>query len=264
MGKGKLAKFAEMETFKNVFQYPYSVVSNVRFEMQGHWRDDYFHNDHPIVLELGCGRGEYTVGLARLFPECNFIGVDIKGARMWTGARQALQEQLGNVAFLRTNIEIIDRFFAPGEVQELWLTFSDPQMKNARKRLTSTFFLERYRRFLADGGVVHLKTDSNFLYQYTLEMVKANHLPLCVATDDLYGAHDDGGLEPASDDPTAQKILSIQTYYEGMWMERGLNIKYLKFLLPHEGELHEPDVDISRDDYRSYRRESRSPKTTGR
>lgn len=268
MGKGKLAKFAEMETFKNVFQYPYSVVSDEPFAMRGRWRDEYFHNANPIVLELGCGKGEYTVGLARLFPECNFIGVDIKGARMWTGARQALQEGLGNAAFLRTNIEIIDRFFAPGEVQEIWLTFSDPQMKNPRKRLSSTFFLERYRRFLADGGVVHLKTDSNFLYTYTRELVKANRLPLCVATDDLYHAHGDGAeagaaLATASDGPT-QKILSIQTYYERMWMERGLNIKYLKFLLPHEGALDEPDVEIERDDYRSYHRDSRSPKKTAR
>ena len=129
MSKGKLQKFAEMETFKNVFQYPYSVMENVPFEMKGKWREEYFHNDNPIVLELGCGKGEYTVGLARMFPDLNFIGVDIKGARMHTGAKQALEEELSNAAFLRTNIEIIDRFFDPGEVQEIWLTFSDPQMK---------------------------------------------------------------------------------------------------------------------------------------
>ena len=136
-----------METFKNVFQYPFSVLENVPFDMKGHWCDDYFKNNHPIVLELGCGKGEYTVGLARLFPDVNFIGVDIKGARMWTGAKQALAEGLDNVAFLRTNIEMIDRFFAPDEVREIWLTFSDPQMKNARKRLSSTYFMNRYRRF---------------------------------------------------------------------------------------------------------------------
>ncbi|MBS5614695.1 MAG: tRNA (guanosine(46)-N7)-methyltransferase TrmB, partial [Prevotella buccalis] len=124
MGKGKLEKFAEMETFKNVFQYPFSVLENVPFDMKGHWCDDYFKNNHPIVLELGCGKGEYTVGLARLFPDVNFIGVDIKGARMWTGAKQALAEGLDNVAFLRTNIEMIDRFFAQDEVREIWLTFS--------------------------------------------------------------------------------------------------------------------------------------------
>ena len=167
MSKGKLQKFAEMETFSNVFQYPYSVIDNTPFAMKGHWRGEYFHNDNPIVLELGCGKGEYTVGLAKLFPDVNFIGVDIKGARIYTGAKQALEEGLKNVAFLRTNIEVIDRFFDKDEVQEIWLTFSDPQMKNPRKRLSSTFFMERYRRFLSDGGVIHVKTDSNFLFTYT-------------------------------------------------------------------------------------------------
>lgn len=250
MGKGKLAKFAEMETFSNVFQYPFSVVDNVPFEMKGHWREQYFKNNHPVVLELGCGKGEYTVELARLYPEMNFIGVDIKGARMWTGAKQALEAGLKNVAFLRTNIEIIDRFFAESEVQEIWLTFSDPQMKNAHKRLTSTFFLNRYRKFLVDGGIVHLKTDSNFLFTYTTCMVKENKLPVVFLTEDLYHTE---GL-----DEETHKILSIQTYYESMWIERGLNIRYMKFLLPQQGELVEPEVDIPLDDYRSYHRPKRS------
>ena len=250
MGKGKLAKFAEMETFSNVFQYPFSVVDNVPFEMKGHWRELYFKNNHPVVLELGCGKGEYTVELARLYPEMNFIGVDIKGARMWTGAKQALEAGLKNVAFLRTNIEIIDRFFAKSEVQEIWLTFSDPQMKNAHKRLTSTFFLNRYRKFLVDGGIVHLKTDSNFLFTYTTCMVKENKLPVVFSTEDLYHTE---GL-----DEETHKILSIQTYYESMWIERGLNIRYMKFLLPQQGELVEPEVDIPLDDYRSYHRPKRS------
>ena len=250
MGKGKLAKFAEMETFSNVFQYPFSVVDNVPFEMKGHWREQYFKNNHPVVLELGCGKGEYTVELARLYPEMNFIGVDIKGARMWTGAKQALEARLKNVAFLRTNIEMIDRFFAESEVQEIWLTFSDPQMKNAHKRLTSTFFLNRYRKFLVDGGIVHLKTDSNFLFTYTTCMVKENKLPVVFSTEDLYHTE---GL-----DEETHKILSIQTYYESMWIERGLNIRYMKFLLPQQGELVEPEVDIPLDDYRSYHRPKRS------
>ena len=215
MGKGKLAKFAEMETFSNVFQYPYSVVDNVPFEMQGHWREMYFKNNHPIVLELGCGKGEYTVELARLYPEMNFIGVDIKGARMWTGAKQALEAGLKNVAFLRTNIEIIDRFFGKDEVNEVWLTFSDPQMKNPRKRLTSTFFLNRYRKFLVNEGIMHVKTDSNFLY-------------------------------------------------ERMWIERGLNIRYVKFLLPQQGVLREPDIEIPLDEYRSYHRPKRSSLNTNK
>lgn len=256
MGKGKLEKFAEMETFKNVFQYPFSVLENVPFDMKGHWCDDYFKNNHPIVLELGCGKGEYTVGLARLFPDVNFIGVDIKGARMWTGAKQALAEGLDNVAFLRTNIEMIDRFFAPDEVREIWLTFSDPQMKNARKRLSSTYFMNRYRRFLMDGGVVHLKTDSNFLFTYTSLMVEKNQLPLVQKTADLY--------HTAEVDEATRRILSIQTYYESMWMERGLNIKYIKFRLPHEGQLEEPDVEIPLDDYRSYHRSKRSGKATSK
>lgn len=256
MGKGKLAKFAEMETFRNVFQYPFSVLEQVPFEMKGHWCEHYFGNRNPIVLELGCGKGEYTVGLARLFPEMNFIGVDIKGARMWTGAKQALEEGLTNVAFLRTNIEIIDRFFAAGEVEQIWLTFSDPQMKNAHKRLTSTYFMERYRHFLVDGGLIHLKTDSNFLFTYTTCMVERNSLPLIFRTEDLYHAE---GIDEAT-----RNILSIQTYYEAMWMERGFNIRYMKFRLPQTGDLQEPEVDIPLDEYRSYHRPKRSGKTTAR
>ena len=263
MGKGKLAKFADMETYENVFQYPYSVVEHVLspkgesvaripFDMQGHWHEQYFHNQNSIILELGCGKGEYTVELAKLYPDMNFIGVDIKGARMWTGATQALNEGLKNVAFLRTNIEIIERFFAPGEVQEIWLTFSDPQMKNPRKRLTSTWFMNRYRKFLIDGGIIHLKTDSNFLFTYTTYMVEKNHLPLLERTDDLYHS--------SHLSPLTSRILSIQTYYESMWIERGLNIKYLKFRLPQEGVLEEPDVEIELDDYRSYHRDKRSSK----
>lgn len=254
MGKGKLAKFADMERYENVFQYPYSVIDDVPFDMKGHWRDMYFHNDNPVVVELGCGKGEYAVGLARMFPNINFIGVDIKGARMWTGATQAINEGLKNVAFLRTNIEIIDRFFSTDEVQEIWLTFSDPQMKNPRKRLTSTYFMERYRRFLVDRGIIHLKTDSNFLFTYTRLMTEHNHLPVLMCTENLYG--DDN---PTMDEAT-KSILSIHTYYEQMWIDRGLNIRYLKFLLPREGELTESEIEIPLDEYRSYRRDKRSGK----
>ena len=250
MSKGKLAKFADMETYENVFQYPFSVVEHVPFEMKGHWREQYFHNDHPIVLELGCGKGEYTVELAKLYPDTNFIGVDIKGARMWTGATQALHEGLKNVAFLRTNIEIIERFFSENEVQEIWLTFSDPQMKNPRKRLTSTYFMERYRKFLVDGGIIHLKTDSNFLFTYTTYMVEHNHLPVLLSTRDLYSED--------SENSEYSEAASIQTYYESMWIARGLNIKYMKWRLPRTGTLSEPDVEIELDDYRSYHRTKRS------
>lgn len=246
MSKGKLAKFADMAAFPHVFEYPFSVVDNVPFEMRGAWNERFFKNNHPIVLELGCGRGEYTVGLGRLFPEKNFIGVDIKGARMWSGAKESAETGMTNVAFLRTNIEIIDRFFALGEVSEIWLTFSDPQMKKATKRLTSTYFMTRYRRFLVDNGLIHLKTDSNFMFTYTRYMVEHNHLPVEVLTDDLYHS----GL--------ADEILSIRTYYEQQWLDRGLNIKYLRFRLPHEGELSEPEVEIELDEYRSYNRSKRS------
>ena len=246
MGKGKLEKFADMRSYPHVFEYPFSVVDNVPFEMKGHWNREFFHNDHPIVVELGCGRGEYTVGLARMFPDKNFIGVDIKGSRMWSGATEALREGLPNVAFLRTNIEIIDRFFGEGEVSEIWLTFSDPQMKKATKRLTSTYFMNRYRRFLIPDGLIHLKTDSNFMFTYTKYMVEKNRFPVEFQTEDLYHS----GL--------VDKILGIQTYYEQQWLDRGLTIKYMKFRLPKEGDWEEPDIEIELDDYRSYNRSKRS------
>ncbi|NCC09837.1 MAG: tRNA (guanosine(46)-N7)-methyltransferase TrmB [Bacteroidia bacterium] len=252
MGKNKLEKFADMARYPHVFEYPYSVSENVPFEMKGKWHEHFFKNDHPIVLELGCGRGEYTVGLGRLFPDKNFIAVDIKGARMWSGATEALEAGMTNVAFLRTNIEIIDRFFAAGEVSEIWLTFSDPQMKKATKRLTSTYFMERYRKFLTDNGLVHLKTDSNFMFTYTKYMIEENQLPVEVITDDLYHS----GL--------ADDILGIRTYYEQQWLDRGLDIKYIKFRLPHEGTLVEPDVEIELDAYRSYNRSKRSGSQTGK
>ena len=277
MSKGKLAKFADMASYPHVFEYPFSVVEDVPFEMRGHWREQFFKNDNPIVLELGCGRGEYAVGLARRYPNRNFIGVDIKGARMWSGATEALQEGLTNVAFLRTNIEIIDRFFAPDEVQEIWLTFSDPQMKKATKRLTSTYFLQRYRHFLVDGGLVHLKTDSNFLFTYTKYVTEVNHLPVEACTEDLYalsrkGKQEEGAVrasenasQPLCGDAEGASLdLSIRTYYEQQWISRGLTIKYLRFRLPVEGELVEPEVEIPLDDYRSYNREKRSSLTTSR
>ena len=250
MGKGKLAKFADMAQNPLVVECPFWKLQQEGLALKGHWHEDFFHNPNPIVLELGCGKGEYTVELAKLYPDRNFIGVDIKGARMWTGATQALNEGLKNVAFLRTNIEIIERFFAEDEVQEIWLTFSDPQMKNPRKRLTSTYFMERYRHFLVDGGIIHLKTDSNFLFTYTTYMVEHNHLPVIERTEDLYHSSD---LSPLT-----SHLLNIQTYYESMWIARGLNIKYMKWQLPRQGELSEPDVEIELDDYRSYHRSKRS------
>ena len=242
MGKNKLKKFAEMETLTCVFQFPFSAIVHGQNTMRGHWNELYFHNDNPIVLELGCGKGEYAVGLGRKFPHKNYIGVDIKGARMWTGAKQVDRDKMTNVAFLRTSIELIDRLFAPGEVSEIWITFPDPQMKKENKRLTSTRFLDNYRHILRPDGIVHLKTDSPFLYTYTRELVKLNGLPVEVDTDDLYLS----GL--------ANDILEIKTHYECQWLQRGLTIKYLKFRLPHGVELKEPDIDIEFDTYRSYNR----------
>ena len=263
MSKGKLAKFADMASYPNVFEFPYRAFEDIECNLRGRWHGEVFKNGSPIVLELGCGRGEYAVGLARRYPDRNFIGVDIKGARMWSGATEALRDGLANVAFLRTNIEIIDRFFAPGEVNEIWLTFSDPQMKKATKRLTSTYFLARYRRFLADGGIVHLKTDSNFLFTYTKYVTEVNHLPVEVCTDNLY-QYTSGNASLPGDLEGASLDLSIRTYYEQQWLDRGLSIKYLRFRLPAGGVLVEPDVEIPLDDYRSYNRSKRSSLATGK
>lgn len=242
MGKNKLKKFSEMQQMDIVFQYPWSELQENGFNLKGHWHNDFFHNDNPIVLELGCGKGEYTIGLAKAFPDRNYIGIDIKGARMWTGARQATDAGMKNVAFLRTDIELLPHFFAPDEVAEIWITFPDPQMKKARKRLTSTRFLTLYRQVMTDGGMINLKSDSPFLYTYTGIMARENRLPIEVDTPDLYAS----GM--------ADDILKIRTYYEQQWLDRGLTIKYIRFALPHGTTLTEPDVDIEHDTYRSFSR----------
>ena len=235
MGKNKLKKFAEMETFTNVFQPPYEP-------MAGQWREKYFHNNNPIVVELGCGRGEYTVGLSERYPDKNFIGVDIKGARMWAGAKQAIEKGLNNVAFLRTQIEFITEFFSAGEIDEIWITFCDPQMKKATKRLTSTYFMQRYHKIMKPNGLIHLKTDSPFLYTYTTEMLKLNPYPVLANTDDLYGQD----LYPDA--------RALQTHYEKQWLDRGLSIKYIEWQLAPLTEWHEPTIEIEKDTYRSYGR----------
>lgn len=250
MGKGKLAKFADMHAFPHVFEPEISFKDIIQYEKKGCWDSSFFHNGNPIILELGCGRGEYTVGLARMYPNFNFIGVDIKGARMWTGADVSLKEGLTNVAFLRTEIELIDRCFGQGEVSGIWLTFPDPQMKKVTKRLTSTRFLERYRRILVPEGTISLKTDSNFLFTYTSLLIEKNGLECERLIENLYSKDD---IDPE---------LSIQTYYERQWRERGKKIKFIRFILPAEGMLKEPDVEIEMDDYRSFGRYGRSGLTT--
>ena len=254
MGKNKLKKFAEMETFHNVFQCGAreTLEGNPVVAMRGKWHEEYFHNDNPIVLELGCGRGEYTVGLAARYPEKNYIGIDIKGARMWAGAKQAELAGMKNVAFLRTNIEMLTHFFAPNEVAEIWITFPDPQMKKATKRLTSTYFMQRYAELLVENGLIHLKTDSPFLYTYTQAMVKENNYPLLVDTCDLYNTEQMSGVGNRESD--IEEARSLQTHYEHQWLDRGLTIKYLRWELAHRDTLKEPEIEIEKDTYRSYGR----------
>ena len=254
MGKNKLKKFAEMETFHNVFQCGAreTLEGNPVVAMRGKWHEEYFHNDNPIVLELGCGRGEYTVGLAAKYPEKNYIGIDIKGARMWAGAKQAELAGMKNVAFLRTNIEMLTHFFAPNEVAEIWITFPDPQMKKATKRLTSTYFMQRYAELLVENGLIHLKTDSPFLYTYTQAMVKENNYPLLVDTCDLYNTEQMSGVGNCESD--IEEARALQTHYEHQWLDRGLTIKYLRWELAHRDTLKEPEIEIEKDTYRSYGR----------
>jgi tRNA (guanine-N7-)-methyltransferase len=244
MGKGKLQKFEEMERFEHVVQAPYNKVEQTDFHLKGKWATGFFKNENPLIVELGCGKGEYTVELAERNPNINFIGVDIKGARLHNGAKKALEKELKNVAFLRTNIEIISHFFAEEEVAEIWLTFPDPQMKKTRKRLTSTAFLNRYKTFLKKDGIVHLKTDSNFQFTYTSALVHLNQFEILAETDNLY------------ESDLLTETLQIKTFYEKQWLSRGITIKYLAFKL-NESEFMEPEIDIEKDEYRSFGRSAK-------
>jgi tRNA (guanine-N7-)-methyltransferase len=245
VGKGKLQKFSELNTFKHVVQVPFGQIKDSGFYLKGKWASSFFKNDNPVVAELGCGKGEYTVGLAERFPGKNFIGVDIKGARMWKGAKQIAEKNIPNAGFLRTNIEIIDWFFAPGEVSEIWLTFPDPQMKQTNKRLTSALFLSKYKEFLSDNGIIHLKTDSNFQFRYTCALTELNNFEILAKTDNLYASN------------LLNDILGIRTYYEEQWLGRGMPIKYLAFRVYKSGPYAEPQVRIEKDDYRSFGRKAR-------
>lgn len=250
MGKNKLKKFAEMERMPNVVQCPRNILIENGFSLKGEWKSGFFMNDSPITLELGCGKGEYTVGLALRYPGKSFIGIDIKGARMYSGARRALDEGIGNAAFLRTEIELIEKFFAPGEVSELWITFPDPQMKKVNKRLTSTRFIKAYRNIMAATGILNLKTDSPFLYEYTRRMAKLNGLEILGSSTDLYA------------EGRQDSLTEIRTCYEMQWLSRGKKIKYISFRIG-EGELEEPDVsDLEKDDYRALPRFN--PATAGK
>jgi tRNA (guanine-N7-)-methyltransferase len=221
--KNKLKRFAENMTFDNLFQYHYEEVKD-GFFLKGKWGKAFFKNDQPIVLELGCGKGEYTIGLAKRYPDKNFIGIDIKGARMWRGLKTAKEEGLKNVAFVRTRINLVEYFFDTNEVSEIWITFPDPHARDrkARKRLTSPQFLNRYKKFLKHNGCIHLKTDNIVFFEYTLDVIKERNLELLLSSYDIY----DGSID--------NELTQIQTFYEKKWLEHGTKIKYLKFKLNHD------------------------------
>lgn len=220
--KNKLERFAEMESFNNIFQPAIDSVKEADFELKGKWAT-HFGNNHPIVLELGCGKGEYTIGLAKRYPKKNFIGIDIKGARIWKGAKQGEQEDIKNACFIRTKIDFITQFFDKNEVSEIWCTFSDPQPKKPNKRLTSKVFVERYKRFLKKNGIIHLKTDSDLLMSSTEEEVNRNKYQELFKTWDLYGE----GVYELNEE--VRDVLEIRTFYENIWLNEGKSIKYIKF-----------------------------------
>ncbi len=232
MGKGKLRKWAEMKSFQNVVEPELKKVLGKDFELKGKWAKLFFKNQKPVSLELGCGKGEYSLGLADFYPDRNFLGLDIKGSRIWRGAKTAIDNDLTNVGFLRTGIELISSFFARDEIDEIWITFPDPQLKKGRssKRLTSSGFLNSYRAFLKPGGLVHLKTDSQELFEYTKALLKENNMEIIWATNDLYK------------EALPEKILSLKTYYEMKFLEEAKKITYLSFKLPVNKEIIEPEV----------------------
>ena len=218
MTKRKLQRFAENDTFPNVIQ-PKIIYPPVDHELKGKWNEQFFRNDHRIVLELGCGRGEYTVNLATMFPQNNYIGVDFKGARLWRGAKSAIENKMDHVAFLRIQIQRIESYFAAGEVSEIWITFPDPQPQKSRerKRLTSPRFLDMYKNILSKNGIIHLKTDDEGLYEYTKEIINQNNFLLLASTNDLYNSE------------ICDDVLRIKTTYEKIFMNKGSKINYLKF-----------------------------------
>ena len=249
MGHGKLKKFAENETFSCLLQpSAEEVLADGFFNLRDHavkgrWNGTMFDAPRPVVLELGCGKGEYTIDLAQRNPDCNYIGVDIKGARLWKGAKYATEHRLGNVAFLRTRIEFITAYFAASEVSEIWLTFSDPQFRSENSRLTSPLFLERYRSFLRPGGIVHLKTDSMFLHQYSRAVAEANGLTVLACTEDLYATPRSALLSGSLPEKTVDALYEVQTFYEKMFLEQGYKITYLSFVIDHDGPFVHPGFD---------------------
>ena len=212
-----------MKSLDCVFEPDLKTCLRDDFELKGKWNSDFFKNDNPIVLELGCGKGEYAVQLGKKYPDKNYIGVDIKGARIWFGAKEVEDEGLKNIAFIRTRIDFIDKFFSDGEVDEIWLTFSDPQPNKDRKRHSSRTFIEKYLKFLKPAGIIHLKTDSDLLFESTLDEIKEFNYDLLESTWNLYGEME----EDLNKD--TKEILSIKTYYEELFSSKGFDIKYCKF-----------------------------------
>lgn len=225
MAKNKLRRFIEMKEWSNCFEPPLDLHARESFPLKGKWRTDYFKNNSPIVLELGCGKGEYTIGLAKHFPNKNFVGCDIKGARIWVGAKEAVENDMKNVAFLRTKIDFITDYFDKDEVDEIWLTFSDPQPDKPRKRLSSKLFVDRYSQILKPNGIIHMKTDSDLLFQSTLDEIQEHGYHLLDSTWDLYKEMDQILEE------TTKEIFHIKTHYEKLFVSRGSVIKYCKFTI---------------------------------
>lgn len=218
--KNKLQRFAENETFDNMFQLGYDDLVT-GFEYRGNWNSGFFKNNNDIIVELGCGKGEYTVGLASRFPNKNFIGIDIKGARIWKGLKNTEQGNLDNVAFIRTRINLIEYIFGPSEVSEIWITFPDPRSRRSdeNRRLTSPRYIDRYYKVLKPDGIINLKTDNIVFFEYTLDVIREHGHELLYKTYDVYG------------EPNEEILTGIQTFYEKMWLENGTKIKYLKFHL---------------------------------
>jgi tRNA (guanine-N7-)-methyltransferase len=227
MPKRKTEKYAQIKTFPNVLEPDIKINLENDFEFKGNWNSNYFKNSNPIILELGCGKGEYTIGLAEKFPEKNFIGIDIKGARIWRGSKIATEKNLKNVVFLRTKIDIINSFFAENEIDEIWITFPDPQPTKQNKRLSSAYFLKLYQKILKNKGIIHLKTDSRLLHFYTVKLLKTNNIDPIFISDNLYSSFYE------------DNILDIKTHYEQIFLDQGKDITYLKFTLNNKIDLIE-------------------------
>lgn len=227
MGKNKLARWSELGSYSNVIEVKTMPADGEYHPIRGKWRINIFGNNNPVVTELGCGKGEYTIGLAKKYPDKNFIGIDIKGARMWRGAKTSNEQKISNAGFLRTRIEFLDRYFAYDEIDEIWITFPDPHpgKKNSNKRLTCPWFLNKYRHLLKDKGIINLKTDSAELYSYTLGLAQRNGLEILESVTDLHNELKDN------------ELLGIRTHYENIFLKEGVKITYLSFRLEKEKEI---------------------------